>query len=469
MQSRRSMMNDLTQICRPSASIIRLLVLVLSAFVSATVPIHAQSRIPVVRDAEIEGLLIDYARPIFKAAGLSNRGIQIVLVNSPSFNAFVAGRRIFINTGALTISDTPNEIIGVLAHEAGHIAGGHQERIREQIARARTLAIVGTLVGVGAAAASGISGSGGGAGTAIGTGLATAAPSLAQRSLLSYRRSEEINADRAAIKYLNATGQSGLGMLRTFQRFSQQAVLSGVRSNPYESSHPLPQDRIALLGEQVGSSKHFEKKDSKSLQRRHDLARGKIAAYSGGAPAVARLFQNDPQNAGARYGMAISSFLRGNTKKSLAEINKLISQNKSNPYLHEMKGEILLAARQPKKAAASFAKAVQLDKFKSGVIRGRLGFAYLSTGDASQAENAIRELRAAINADTYNFAAYTSLSRAYAQAGDVANAQLTLAEANFRAGNLQEAKRFAARAQQQMKKGTPGWQRANDIIKYRKK
>lgn len=463
------MKSEMAQIYRTGGSILRLLALLVSAGLSATVPLHAQTSIPVVRDAEIEGLLTDYARPIFKAAGLSNRGIQIVLVNSRSFNAFVAGRRIFINTGALSISETPNEIIGVLAHEAGHIAGGHQERLREQIARARTLAVVGTLVGAGAAAAASISGSGGNAGAALGTGLATAAPGLAQRSLLSYRRSEEINADRAAVRYLNATGQSGLGMLRTFQRFSQQAVLSGVRANPYESSHPLPQDRMALLGELVGSSKHFEKKDSKSLQRRHDMARGKIAAYSGGAPAVAQLFRNDRQNVGARYGMAISSFLRGNTKKALADINKLISQNKNNPYLHEMKGEILLAARQPKKAAASFARAVQLDKYKSGVIRGRLGFAYLSTGEASQADKAIRELRAAINADSYNFAAYTSLSRAYAQSGDVANAQLTLAEANFRAGNLQEAKRFAARAQQKMKKGTPSWQRANDIIKYRKK
>ncbi len=467
MQSRRSTETVLTR-RRAAVAFLRVAVLAVSACLSAAAPLYAQGRIPIVRDAEIEGLLIDYARPIFKVAGLSHRGIEIVLVNSRSFNAFVAGRRIFINTGALTISETPNEIIGVLAHETGHLAGGHQERLREQIARARTLAVVGSLVGIGAAAAASAGGSSN-AGAAIGGGLATAAPGIAQRSLLSYRRSEEINADRAAIKYLNATGQSGLGMLRTFQRFSQQAVLAGVRSNPYESSHPLPQERMALLGELVGKSKHFDKKDPKPLQRRHDMARGKIAAYSGGAPAVARLFRDDPRNPGARYGMAIASFLRGDTRKSLAEINQLIAEDRNNPYLHEMKGEILLAARQPQKAAAAFAKAVQLDKFKSGVLRGRLGFAYLSTGNANQTEKAIRELRAAISADSNNFAAYTYLARAYAQAGDVANAQLTQAEAYFRAGNLQEAKRFAARSQQQMKKGTPGWQRANDIIKYRKK
>ncbi len=427
-------------------------------------PSHAQG-LPVVRDAEIEGLLVDYARPIFGAAGISNRGIDIILLNDLSFNAFVAGRRIFMNTGAVALAETPNEIIGVLAHESGHIAGGHQERLREQIARARTLAVVGSLLGIGAAAAASAAGSDA---AAIGGGLATAAPGIAQRSLLSYRRTEEITADRAAIDYLNATGQSARGMLTTFSRFSQQAALAGVRSNAYESSHPLPRERIALMEELARKSPHFGKRDSKSLQRRHDMARGKIAAYSGGAPAVGRVFGNNSNNVGYRYGIAISSFLRGDTRRALSEIDKLIAQDRNNPYLHEMKGEILLAARQPKQAAASLARAVKLDKRNSSVMRGRLGFAYVSTGDPQDARKAIRELSAAINSDPDNFSAYTFLSRAYAQSGDVANAELTQAQGYFRAGNVREAKRFAARAQQKMQRGTPGWQRANDIIKYRR-
>ena len=133
----------------------------------------AQGRVPVVHDAEIEALVRDYARPIFKAAGLSRSGIDIVLVNDPRFNAFVAGRRIFINTGALLTAETPNEIIGVIAHEAGHMAGGHQERLRQQLARAQTMAVIGTLLGMGAAAAGAATDSGGlgkaGAGIAAGT------------------------------------------------------------------------------------------------------------------------------------------------------------------------------------------------------------------------------------------------------------------------------------------------------------
>ena len=441
-----------------------LLLLVGMAFVPAG-PASAQGRLPIVRDAEIEALLLDYASPIFQAAGLNRKGIEIVLVNNRSYNAFVDGRRIFINTGALMDAEVPNEVIGVLAHESGHLAGGHQQRLREQLARSRTIAIVGALAGMGAAAAGGaldIDGA-----SKAGGGLMSAAPSVAQRALLSYQRSEEITADRAAINYLNATGQSGKGMLTTFQRFTQQASLAGVQINPYEVSHPLPRERIALLEDLARKSGNFDKKDSPALQRRHDMIRGKIAAYTGGAPEVSRVFRDNPNSAGARYGMAISQFLRGDTRRALAGIDQLISEDKNNPYLYEIKGEIYLASRQPDKAASAFSTAVKLDRHNSGVIRGRLGFALVSTGDAKQMDAAIRELRAAISSDQNNFSAYTYLARAYAQSGDVAMAELTQAEGYFRSGNVPEAKRFAVRAQKKLPKGTPSWQRASDIVKYK--
>ena len=194
--------------------------------VAASVSAFAQG-VPVVRDAEIEALVRDYARPIFKAAGLSNAGIQIVLVNDPSFNAFVAGRRLFINTGALLQAETPNEIIGVIAHECGHLAGGHQQKLRDQLERAKTMAIVAGLLGAGALAAGAASNNRGLAGA--GMGLATGGGEFARRSLLSYQRGEEITADRSAVTYLNSTGQSGKGMLKTFERFQSALSLSGAQ------------------------------------------------------------------------------------------------------------------------------------------------------------------------------------------------------------------------------------------------
>lgn len=177
--------------------------------VTGVLPAQAQSRgggVPIVRDAEIEALVADYAGPILKAANLGGRGVRVILVNSQSFNAFVDGRRIFINTGAIMQSETPNEIIGVIAHEAGHIAGGHQDRLREQLSRARTMAVIGMLLGVGVGVAGAASGSSGAAGA--GGGIAMGSNEMAMRSLLSYQRTEEITADRLAVNYLNATGQS---------------------------------------------------------------------------------------------------------------------------------------------------------------------------------------------------------------------------------------------------------------------
>ncbi|MEO1748940.1 MAG: M48 family metalloprotease, partial [Pseudomonadota bacterium] len=161
--------------------------------------------------------MLDYARPLMRAAGVNQNRIDIVLVNDRSFNAFVSGRKIFINVGAIVQSEVPNELIGVIAHEIAHLAGGHQDRLRQQIDRAQTIAIVTAAIGVGAAVAAASSGAGEVAGA--GAGLAAGGSELARRGLLAYQRTEELAADRAAIDYLNATGQSSKGILTTFQRF----------------------------------------------------------------------------------------------------------------------------------------------------------------------------------------------------------------------------------------------------------
>ena len=254
---------------------------------------HAQS-VPIVRDAEIEALVRDYARPILQAAGLSKSGISIILVNDRRFNAFVDGRRIFINTGALVTAETPNEIIGVLAHETGHLAGGHQQRLRDQLARAQTMAIVASLIGVGAVAAGAATDSG--ALAKSGMGIALGGGEAARRSLLGYQRTEEVTADRSAVTYLEKTGQSAKGMLKTFQHFQSALSLSGTQVDPYQISHPMPQERIANLEALATASPYFDAVDPPALQLRHDMMRAKIAAFTQGGTTLSRLFRkgSDP-------------------------------------------------------------------------------------------------------------------------------------------------------------------------------
>lgn len=428
-------------------------------------PAHAQRGIAVVRDAEIEALVADYARPILQAAGLSRSGIEIVLVNDPSFNAFVAGRRIFINTGALLQAETPNEIIGVLAHEAGHIAGGHQQRLREQLARAQTMAILATILGAGAMVAGAQSRSDGLA--KGGTGILTGGSELARRSLLSYQRTEEATADRSAITYLEKTGQSARGMLKTFERLAAGMTLSGVRVDPYQISHPMPQERIAHMETLAKASRYFERKDPPALQQRHDMIRAKIAAYTQGHAAAGRLFRNNPRSAPALYADAIGTFLSGNPRAAVGKIDALVKAQPQNAYFHEMRGEILMKAGRPAEAADAFARAMRLDPHKSGIIQIGYGQALLANGKPDSVRKAVVELQAGLGRAKEFAAGYRYLAQAHGQLGNIGEAELATAEGHFYSGNYRDAKLFAARAQQKVARGSPSWVRAQDIINFK--
>lgn len=426
----------------------------------------AQQRgVSLIRDAEIESLVRDYARPILEAAGLGRSGIETILVNDPSFNAFVSGRRIFINTGALLIAETPNEIIGVLAHEAGHIAGGHQQRLREQLERSNTIAVISTILGVGAAVAGTMTNSQGL--MQSGTGIMSGGMEAARRSLLSYQRSEETTADRAAINYLERTGQSARGMLKTFERFASSMALAGSRVDPYQISHPMPRERIANLENLARASKHFDRQDPSALQLRHDMARAKIAAYTQGHIGASRLFRRDPRGLPALYADAIGTFLSGNVRAGITKIDTLIKSNGKNPYLHEMRGEMLLKAGRPADAAKAFAQARRLDKNDSGIIQIGYGQALMATGNPESLRKAVVELRTGLTRAREYSAGYRYLAQAHAQLGNVAEAELATADGHFYSGNYRDAKIFAARAQQKLKQGSPSWVRAQDIINFK--
>src|SRR5436190_11478761 len=195
---------------------------------------------PVIRDTETEQLLREYTRPILRAAGLEKQNIQMVIINQGVFNAFVAdGRRIFVNYGAILQSETPNQIIGVMAHETGHLAGGHLAKMREQMAQAQTQMIIAMLLGAGAMVA-GAKGGGGNSGLAnAGAAMFSAPGEVIRRNLLSYVRQQEENADKAGVKFLNATGQSSRGMYETFKRFTDESLFAARGSDPYVQSHPM--------------------------------------------------------------------------------------------------------------------------------------------------------------------------------------------------------------------------------------
>lgn len=431
----------------------------------APMPSAAAGRqgLPIVRDAEIEALIGDYVGPILKAAGLSPSRVDIILINDPSYNAFVAGRRIFINTGTILNSATPNEVIGVLAHEIGHLAGGHQQRMRDQIERAKTIAVVASLLGAGVAVAGAASGTRGLA--QAGAGIMSGGGSVAQRGLFSYMRSEETTADRSALTYLRKTGQSARGLIESLKNLERSRMFSSGPSNRYLSSHPAPRERIAALEALAKESPYYDEADSLAMLKRHDLARAKIAAYDGGAMAVRRLFSFDPRGQAAAYGEAIATHLAGSPAQALGKIDALIAESPSNPWFHEIRGEILMQSGRSDAAAAAFGKAAALDPSHSGLLQASVGQAIVTGGDPARMREAIEQIRKGLRADPENSTAYRFLSMAYGKIGEVGPAELAMAEGYWHAGAFRDAKVFAARAQQKLKPGSPAWLQAEDIIR----
>ncbi|MHC5307418.1 M48 family metalloprotease [Bartonella sp. LJL80] len=424
---------------------------------------QAQSQsVPIVRDAEIEQLLADYTAPIFKAAGLKTSNIQIIIVNDQSFNAFVDGKRIFVNIGALMQAETPNEIIGVIAHETGHLANGHQQRLREQLKRAQTMAVIGMLLGIGAGVAGATTGNPSAAGA--GGGIAAGSSEIAMRTLLNYQRSEESAADRAAVNYLNKSGQSTKGMLITFERFSSALALSGSKVDPYRISHPLPRERIAALETLAKQSPYFDKKDPPELQRRHDMARAKIAANTGQFTELRRMFKNDPRGLPARYGEAILAVGSGSPKNGVAKVNALVKEDPKNPFFQELLGDALIKANDPAGAAAAYKRSAELDPRGSSLLRISYGRALLLTNNQKNVALAITEIRDGISKEPEFAAGYGYLAMAYGRNGQVAQADLATADMHYYNGNRMQARIFATRAQQKLKQGSADWLRAQDIL-----
>src|SRR4051812_20004189 len=334
-----------------------------AALVLAPVAARAQENKgpPLLRDTEIEQLLREYTRPILRAAGLEKQNIQVVIINDAGFNAFVAdGRRIFVNYGALMKSETPNQIIGVLAHETGHLAGGHLSKMREQLAQAQTQMIIAMLLGAGAIVAGARSGNSNSGLSNAGAAAISAPQEIIQRTLLSYVRQQEENADRAGVKFLTANGQSAKGMYETFKRFTNDVLFAAHGADPYLQLHPMPAERVAALEELARSSPYWDKKDDAALQLRHDMARAKISAFMERQDTVYRRYPMSSDTLPSRYAHAIATYLHGDLRSALVQIDGLMQLQPNNPYFHELRGQALLEGGKPAEAIAPLRKAVQL-------------------------------------------------------------------------------------------------------------
>jgi predicted Zn-dependent protease len=425
----------------------------------------ASAGIPMIRDAEIEQLLRDYTAPIFRVAGLADQNIHVVIIDDKSFNAFVMdAHRIFINVGALMQATAPNQVIGVLAHETGHIVGGHLSKIRQELANVQTAALVGLLLGVGAIVAGARSG---GSDTGnVGLAAITAPQALGLNHLLAYQRAQEESADRAGVRFLTMTGQSAKGMYDTFKRFADESLFSAQGANPYFQNHPMPQERMAALTELV-KTPYWGKKDSPELQFRHDMMRAKLFGFTERPATVLAHYPSTDTSLPARYARAIAAYRFGDPRNAIAQIDGLLQAMPNYPYFYELKGQALLEGGHPADAIVPLRHAVQLAP-NSPLIQILLAQAIVATNDAKSADEAISLLHSAILKEPEVADAYTTLAMAYARKNSLADADLASAQAAFARGDNKTARELAERAKQRFPIGSPGWVRADDIVAFNK-
>jgi predicted Zn-dependent protease len=415
--------------------------------------------LPIIRDTEIEQLMRDYAQPILKVAGLAQQNVRVVVLNDRAFNAFVMdGRHIFINAGALFDSKTPNEIIGVFAHETGHLAGGHLLRLREQLASAQTASIIALLASVGAMVAGGRSGSGDAGGATIMAPQATI-----MRSLLAYVRTQEDQADHAGVKFLTLSGQSPKGMVDLFTRLTNESLFNSRYIDPYLQSHPMPAERVAALERLAKASPYWDRKDPPELQLRHDLMRAKLSGFLEQPDTVARRYPLGDHSLAARYARAISTYRHGDLRQAIVQIDGLIQEQPANPYFEELKGQALLEGGRAAESVAPLRRAVSLSH-NAPLIEIMLGQALIATNNKAVAEEAVEMLRAAITREPDAPEAYSQLAMAYGRKGDLANADLASAQAAFTRGDIKTARQLATRAKTRLAVGSPAWVRADDIV-----
>jgi predicted Zn-dependent protease len=427
-----------------------------------------------IRDAETESVLRAYAKPILSAAGLGSQGIRIHIVNDPRFNAFVVdGHNMFMHAGTLMNAKTPNQVIGVIAHEAGHITGGHLARLRSQVAKAKSAALMLQLLGLAAMVGGAMAGEPG-MGQA-GMGVAFGGQDAALRSLLAYRQSEESSADQAAITFLNSAKQSARGMLETFEFMADK--LAGVQGiDPYLQSHPMPQQRLTYLRTLAESSPYYGVPDPPELQFRHDLMKAKLFGFLDEPQTTFNRYPQTDQSLPAQYARAIATYRQSGVNAAMPQLDALIAAQPENPYFYEIKGQFLFESGKAAPAVAPLREAVRLSPDQP-LLRIMLGQALLGTNDKRLVDEAITNLRTALAREDASAMGYRQLAAAYARKAEaaqasgakrqyMAQAELASAEAYFYEGQLKRAKQQAKRAKAGFVDGTPNWIRADDILAF---
>jgi predicted Zn-dependent protease len=437
---------------RPGTFLARFLMLVAMCFAVAAQPAQAQS---ILRDAETETLLRDISKPLIQASGLRPEDVQVVLVNDDSINAFVAGGQIvYLHSGLITRAANANEVQGVIAHELGHITGGHVIRMGEGVRAATGISILSLLLGAAAMAAGG-----GEAGAAI--------MAMGQRAaigkFLAFSRTQEASADQAGATFLRQAGVSGRGSLAFFERLQNQEFRLNIpQEDSYERTHPLNRERLAVLEPMYKADPAWDRPTPPELEERFQRVRAKLIGFVDDPRRTLQRYPERDRSMPARIARAYAWHKNSHPERAIAEIDSLLAERPTDPFFLELRGQILLETGRPREALESLRQSVARAPDQP-LISAMLGHALISTEDAAHFQEAKNVLRAAVNRDNTNPFAWYQLGIVYDREGDQARAALATAERYNLIGQPALALANAEQAMLGIAVGTPDWLRAQDI------
>lgn len=435
-------------------SIFARLLAICAILVMAVQQAAAQS---ILRDAETEALLKDMAAPLVKAAGLEPGNVDIILLNDSSLNAFVAGgQAIYIHSGLINAADSADEVQGVIAHELGHITGGHIIRFDEGAKAATNITLLSLLLGVAAAAA--------GAGDAA-MGVLAAGQQAAMGKFLAFTRVQESSADAAGADFLSKAGISGRGSLEFFKKLQNMEFRYGYSQSDdagFARTHPLTGDRIVTLRETYEKDPAWTKPVDPDLEARFERAKAKLYGYLAEPAQTLQAYPPTRVDVPAHYARAYAYHKNAEVGKALAESEALLQSDPKNPYFLELKGQILLESGQPLEALSSLREATRLTG-NSPLIALTFGHALVATENPANYAEAERVLKAAVSRDRDNPFAWYQLGVVYAARGDLPRAKLASAEQQILYQRYNEALQSAQEAFAGLPENSPDSLRAQDI------
>jgi len=419
------------------------------ALLAQTAPARAQS---LLRDADIEQALRQIARPIFRAAGVSETSIKLLVVGDDSLNAFVADtQHILIHSGLILRLDTAEQLQGVIAHELAHITQGHLMRRPINMQTGGRVAGIGIAMAI-AAAIAGV--------PEAGMGIAAGSANTAMRGFFVHTRAEESGADQMAARYMAAAGIDPQGMIDVLELFRGQEALSASRIDPYALTHPLSQERIRALATHAAGFDPARRADQSDVNYWFQRMRTKLLAFLRSSAYTLRHAERIDNPEIAALARAIAYHRTPDPSRARAEMERLIAMRPDDAYYHELKGQILLESRDFKGAAESYARALDLAP-RETLILADLGRAQLASGDPKAAYETLSKARLR---DPANPRMLRDLAMSEAQLGNPAMASVTTAERYLLMGRHKDARMHAERAASALPHGSTGWLRAQDVI-----